>query len=74
LIWAESLDEPQAGLAREAEVSPSTISNVEGGRDAREETTRAIRKALRKSGITIHIDKLNGLAIAAIRFDEPEDD
>jgi hypothetical protein len=37
----------------------------------REETTRAI---LRKSGITIHIDKPNGLAIAAIRFDEREDE
>ena len=64
----------QADLAYAAGVSASTISNVERGSDAREETLRAIRKALRHNGITISIDRQNGLALAAIRFDEPESD
>lgn len=64
----------QAGLAKAAGVSASTISNVERGSDAREETLRSIRKALRRSGISISIDRQNGLAHAAIRFDEPESD
>lgn len=64
----------QAGLAEAAGVSPSTISNVERGSDARDETIRAIRKALRRSGVTIAIDRQNGLALTAMRFDEPEND
>jgi transcriptional regulator with XRE-family HTH domain len=64
----------QAGLAEAAGVSASTISNVERGSDARDETIRAIRKALRRSGVTIAIDRQNGLALTAMRFDEPEND
>jgi transcriptional regulator with XRE-family HTH domain len=64
----------QAGLAEAAGVSPSTISNVERGSDARDETIGAIRKALRRSGVTIAIDRQNGLALTAMRFDEPEND
>lgn len=64
----------QAGLADAAKLSASTISNVEHGSDAREDTIRAIRKALRRSGVTFTIDRQNGIAIAAIRFDEPESD
>lgn len=64
----------QGELAESSGVSPSTISNVERGSEAREETIKGIRKALRRSGVTITLDVTNGLAIAAIRFDEPEEE
>ncbi len=64
----------QAALADAAGVSASTISNVERGSDAREDTIKSIRKALRRTGVTVTIDKSNGIAIAAIRFDEPDEE
>ncbi len=64
----------QAELATEAGLAPATISNVEAGRNAHEDTIKAVRKALRHSGVTVSIDRQNGLAIAAIRFDEPDSD
>ncbi|MDE1173665.1 MAG: helix-turn-helix domain-containing protein [Parvibaculaceae bacterium] len=64
----------QAALADAAGVSASTISNVERGSDARENTIISIRKALRRTGVTMTIDKSNGIAIAAIRFDEPDEE
>lgn len=64
----------QAELAELAGFSGSTISNVESGRDAREDTLKAIRKALRRAGVTVTNDKLNGLAVVALRYDEPDGD
>lgn len=64
----------QAALAASAGVSASTISNVERGSDARAETVRLIRRALRRHGVTLSFDRTNGIAIAALCFSEPEDD
>jgi transcriptional regulator with XRE-family HTH domain len=64
----------QAALGAASGVSASTISNLERGNDARDSTVRSVRKALRKSGVTLSIDKVNGLALAAMTFAEPEDD
>jgi transcriptional regulator with XRE-family HTH domain len=64
----------QAGLGSRAGLSGATISNVENGNDAKPETIKAIRAALRKSGVTISFDKTNCLAVAAISFAEPDDD
>jgi transcriptional regulator with XRE-family HTH domain len=63
----------QSQLAAIAGVSPATVSNVERGHDARDDTRRAIRKALRKSGVMVSWDTANGLAVAAITFEEPDD-
>jgi transcriptional regulator with XRE-family HTH domain len=63
----------QAQLAVAARVSPATVSNVERGNDAREDTRRAIRRALRKSGVTVTWDAANGLVAAAVTFEEPID-
>lgn len=64
----------QATLAAAAGVSGSTISNVERGSDARESTIRSVRRALRKGGITLHIDKTNGTAVIVTNFEQHDDD
>lgn len=64
----------QAGLAQLAGVSASTVSNVERGSDAREDTIVSIKKALRKAGITSSIDKVNGRAIIVATYEEPDED
>jgi len=64
----------QGDLAAASGLSGGTISNVESGRDVREETLKAIRKALREKGIVLTLDKRNGLASAALIFEEPDVD
>jgi transcriptional regulator with XRE-family HTH domain len=64
----------QTGLAMASNVSPSTVSNVENGKDAREDTIRALRRALRKAGVTVVFDRTNGIAAATIAFEEPDED
>ena len=64
----------QAALGKEAGVAGSTVSNVENGHDARDETVKTIRRTLRKKGVSITFDTQNGLASVAIVFTEPEDE
>jgi transcriptional regulator with XRE-family HTH domain len=64
----------QAQLATEAGVSAATVSNVERGNDARPDTMKALRKALRQGGVTLCFDAKNGHASATIAFEEPEDE
>jgi transcriptional regulator with XRE-family HTH domain len=61
----------QAALAALAKVSAATISNVEYGHGARDETILAIHKAIRRRGATIIIDRSNGFASVAIIFHQP---
>jgi transcriptional regulator with XRE-family HTH domain len=64
----------QAELGQMAGVSGSTVSNVERGNDARPETVKSIRSALRKNGVSLSLDGRNGLAFVAISFAEPDED
>ncbi len=64
----------QGQLATIANLSGATVSNVERGNDARPDTVKAIRKALRQSGVTICFEASNGHASASITFEEPEDE
>ena len=64
----------QADVATAAGVSAATVSNVERGNDARDETVSAIRKALNRKGATIAVDKRNGLIVVALRYEEPDED
>lgn len=64
----------QGRLAQAARVSSSTVSNVERGSDSRDDTIKALRRALRQQGVTLAFDKTNGLAVAALSFEAPEDD
>jgi transcriptional regulator with XRE-family HTH domain len=61
------------GLARAAEVSPSTISNVEGGKKrARPENLAAIQRALLMNGVTLMNDNLNGRILLSITYKLPD--
>ncbi len=64
----------QAELATKAGLSAATVSNVERGNDALHDTIKAIRRALRKSGVTVCFEASNGHASATIAFEEPDDD
>lgn len=64
----------QSDLASAAGVSPATISNVERGNEARPDTIKAISRALKDCGVSILLDKKNGMAFASIHFEEPDDD
>ena len=66
----------QASLAHEAGLSAATISNVERGRDSRDDTLRAIRRALARQGVLVAFSRNNGLASVAISFaaDDGEED
>lgn len=64
----------QSEIAARAKVSNSTVSNAENATvEARESTISAIRKALRRLGATVHIDRTNGRVLLAMDF-EVEDD
>lgn len=60
----------QAALAALANLSTATISNVERGNNARDETVLAIYKAIRRRGAAITIDR-NGFASVQIYFHQP---
>jgi hypothetical protein len=47
---------------------------VERGNDARPDTIKAIRRALRNTRVTICFEPSNGHASATIAFEEPDDD
>ena len=64
----------QAELATKAGLSAATVSNVERGNDARPDTIKAIRRALRNTRVTICFEPSNGHASATIAFEEPDDD
>ncbi len=64
----------QAQLAEAAGISAATVSNVERGNDAREDTRKAIRRALKKGGVSICFDTVNGLISTAITFEEPDEE
>lgn len=61
----------QSDLAFAAGVAPSTISNVERGRDVRAATLNAIRDALRHHGVSVTFDTRNGIAWTGISFVNP---
>jgi DNA-binding XRE family transcriptional regulator len=58
----------QAGLVLEAGISSATISNVERGKDSRDSTLKAIRRALVRHGVGINFSKTNGMASVMISF------
>lgn len=59
----------QAGLAAAAGVSASTVSKVERGRaDVREDTLRAIRQALGRSGVDLTQNARTGLHAAGTSY------
>lgn len=60
----------QAQLATAAGLSPATVSNVERGQEARSETLRALRKALRDSGVALMWDSRNCLVSVTAAFEE----
>jgi len=66
----------QAGLANAAGLSAGTISNVERGRDATDDTLRRIRRALGREGVLLGFSTGKGLASVTINFaeDEAEED
>ena len=60
----------QTELAQLAGISPATVSNVEAGRtEARAATLKAIRKALKKIGITATHDATNGNISVVTNYD-----
>jgi transcriptional regulator with XRE-family HTH domain len=64
----------QVGLARAAGVSPSTISNVERGKNknkARRENLEAIQRALLRKGVTLINDNYNGRILLSITYKVP---
>lgn len=64
----------QVGLAALAGVSASTISNIERGQESREDTLKAIRKALRSCGVVNSHDKTNGSILLSLSYDEPDEE
>jgi transcriptional regulator with XRE-family HTH domain len=59
----------QEGLASAAEVSASTISNVERGKNkARPENLEAIQRALLRNGVTLINDYYNGRILLSITY------
>lgn len=60
----------QVALAALANVSPTTISNVERGHGVRDDTLHSILSAIRRRGAAVTIDR-NGFASIAINFHEP---
>lgn len=63
----------QGELAALAKVSASTVSNVEAGRtEARAATLKALRKALKKQGVTFTHDSGNGNIVLSTNYD-PDD-
>lgn len=64
----------QAALGSAAGVAASTISNVERGNDARSDTTRAIKRALREAGVLVTYSTRLGMAQASLIFEEPDED
>jgi transcriptional regulator with XRE-family HTH domain len=64
----------QAQLAKKADISASTVSNLERGNEAREETIASIRKALRRSGVKVTIDAQFGLISVDAIYTNPEED
>lgn len=64
----------QATLGTEAGVSPSTISNLERGNEVRDDTMKSVRRALKRHGVTLTTDTRNGMLIAALRYDNEDED
>jgi len=64
----------QAELGKLAGVAGATISNVERGNDARDDTRKAVRKALRDLGICLTWDSKNGIMAVTVAFDQPDED
>ena len=63
----------QTQLAKLAGLAPSTVSNVESGRTApRVATLKVLRKVLKKQGVTLTHDALNG-NISVVTSYDPED-
>lgn len=63
----------QATLARRARVSAGTISNIERGREARLESLRAVRRALRRAQVAVFFDAELGLANVSMSFTNDEE-
>jgi transcriptional regulator with XRE-family HTH domain len=63
----------QADLASASGVAASTVSNVERGCGARDDTLRSIRRALRRGGVSLLVDKTNGIASVVLRYDDEDD-
>ena len=69
LVWTVGAFHP---CPRAAEVSPSTISNVERGKNkARRENLEAIQKALLRNGVTLINDNYNGRILLSISYKVP---
>jgi transcriptional regulator with XRE-family HTH domain len=64
----------QATLGEMAGVSGGTVSNVERGNEVRDETIKAVRKALKLSGISAFIDSVNGKVIVSMSYDDSDNE
>ena len=64
----------QSELAALAKCSPSTVSNVERGLDARADTIKSLRLALKKLGVATNHDSSNQYLSIFLTYEEEEDD